>query len=165
MWLPASLLEDDSQNRLATALFAGSRHHEIELHFNKGLAGAPPDAIEATQDTATNPAVLHAFALVIVADGGSGYPGVPGREPLVALARKSRERVHSCLDELRALAPQGGSYVSESNFFEDNWPQSYWGRNYDRLAAVKKKYDPAGLFFVHHGVGSEYWSPDGFTRL
>ena len=25
--------------------------------------------------------------------------------------------------------------------------------------------DPEGLFVVHHGVGSERWSPDGFTRL
>jgi hypothetical protein len=31
--------------------------------------------------------------------------------------------------------------------------------------AVKEKYDPDGLFFVHHGVGSERWSADGFTRL
>jgi hypothetical protein len=30
---------------------------------------------------------------------------------------------------------------------------------------VKKKYDPDGLFFVHHGVGSEDWSADGFVRL
>jgi hypothetical protein len=30
---------------------------------------------------------------------------------------------------------------------------------------VKKHYDPSGLFFVHHGVGSEDWSADGFTRL
>ena len=30
--------------------------------------------------------------------------------------------------------------------------------------AVKAKYDPEGLFFVHHGVGSEAWSADGFTR-
>jgi hypothetical protein len=34
-----------------------------------------------------------------------------------------------------------------------------------RLAAAKKAYDPAGLFFVHHGVGSQEWSDDGFTRL
>ncbi len=36
---------------------------------------------------------------------------------------------------------------------------------FPKLAAVKKKYDPDGLFFVHHGVGSEEWSADGFTRL
>jgi hypothetical protein len=29
----------------------------------------------------------------------------------------------------------------------------------------EKRYDPTGLFFVHHGVGSEDWSADGFTRL
>jgi hypothetical protein len=30
---------------------------------------------------------------------------------------------------------------------------------------VKDQYDPEGLFFVHHGVGSERWSADGFTKL
>ncbi len=32
------------------------------------------------------------------------------------------------------------------------------------LATVKRQYDPAGLFVLHHGVGSEAWSDDGFTR-
>jgi hypothetical protein len=30
---------------------------------------------------------------------------------------------------------------------------------------IKRRYDPAGLFFVRHGVGSEDWSEDGFTRV
>ena len=165
LWLPASLLRDDSQEQLGNALFAGSRHEMIELHFNKGLAGAPREAIEASRDTATNPVVLDAFALAIVADGEGGYPGVRGHEPDVEAARKSRERIHACMNELRMLVPNGGSYVSESNFFEKDWQHSYWGSNYPRLAAVKKKYDPTGLFFVHHGVGSEEWSADGFTKL
>jgi hypothetical protein len=165
LWLPASLLHQNSGERLANALFAGSRYSFIELHFNKGLAGAPPDAIEAARDTATNPAVVDAFALAIVADGEGGYPGVRGHEPDTAAARKSRSQVHSCMNELRTLAPNGGAYVSESNFFEEDWQHSYWGANYPRLASIKKKYDPSGLFFVHNGVGSEEWSADGFTRL
>ena len=69
------------------------------------------------------------------------------------------------MNALRALAPQGGAYVSESNYFEPDFQRSYWGSNHARLAEIKKKYDPDGLFFVHNGVGSEQWSRDGFTKL
>jgi FAD/FMN-containing dehydrogenase len=164
LWMPASLLDDDSQERLAQALFTGSRHKSIELHFNKGLAGGPREAIEATRDTATNPAVLNAFALAIVGDAGGGYPGVRGHEPDVEAGRKSRQEIHNCVNELRAIVPNGGAYVSESNFFQEDWQHAYWGSSYAHLAAVKKKYDPTGLFFVHNGVGSEEWSEDGFVR-
>lgn len=166
LWLPASLLKDDSQELLSNALFAASRHTEVELHFNKGLAGAPPEAIEAAKDTAMNPSVLSAFALAIVADGqGPAYAGIPNHEPDVARGRKAAERVHRCMSELRAIAPEGGAYVSESNYFEERWQRAYWGSNHARLAEIKKKYDPAGLFFVHNGVGSEEWSADGFVKL
>jgi FAD/FMN-containing dehydrogenase len=165
LWLPTSLLKDDSQGRLAGALFAGSRHDWIGLHFNKGIAGAPPEALAMTRDTATNPAVLDAFALAIIAEDGGGYPGVRGHEPDVEAARKARDDVHRAMNELRAVAPDGGAYVSESDYFEKEWQHSYWGANYERLASIKKKYDPGGLFFVHNGVGSEAWSTDGFTRL
>jgi hypothetical protein len=165
-WMPASLLQSNSQERLANALFAASRHAEVELHFNKGLAGAPSEAIAAAKDTAMNPAVLSAFALAIVADGqGPAYPGIPNHEPNAAKGRKSAENVHRCMNELRSVAPNGGAYVSESNFFEADWQHSYWGTNFSRLAEVKKKYDPSGLFFVHNGIGSDEWSADGFTRL
>ena len=66
--------------------------------------------------------------------------------------------------ELRKIIPNPGSYVNETNYFEESWQESFWGRNYARLKTIKEKYDPTGLFFVHHGVGSEAWSADGFTR-
>ena len=37
--------------------------------------------------------------------------------------------------------------------------------HYARLARAKQQYDPDGLFFVRHGVGSEQWSDDGFTKV
>jgi FAD/FMN-containing dehydrogenase len=66
---------------------------------------------------------------------------------------------------LKAIAPNAGSYVAESNYFEPHWQSSHWGTNYARLRQVKQTYDPDGLFFVRHGVGSERWSDDGFTRF
>ncbi len=166
LWLPSSLLEEDSQERLSRALFASSRQWEVELHFNKGLAGAPSGAVAAARDTATNPAVLTAFALAISANGQRpAYPGIPGHEPDLAAGRKSARRIDHCMNELRALVPKVGSYVSESNFFERDWQHSYWGSHYPRLTSIKKKYDPNGLFFVHNGVGSERWSADGFRKL
>jgi FAD/FMN-containing dehydrogenase len=165
-WLPASLLEKEQQKHLADALFASSRHWEVALHFNKGLAGAPPEAVAVARDTATNPAVLSAFALAIIAGGGPPvYPGIPGHEPDLTASRKDAVKIDKAMDELRKIVADAGSYVSESNFFDQSWQRSFWGPNYPRLRAVKAKYDPAGLFFVHHGVGSEEWSADGFARL
>ena len=165
LWLPASLLEKEQQKQLADALFAGSRHWRVSLHFNKGLAGAPVDAVAASRDTAMNPLVLDAFALAIIAGGGPpAYPGVPGHEPNPTVARQQATAIAKSMDELRKIVPETGSYVSESNFFERSWQRSFWGANYSRLKTAKAKYDPTGLFFVHHGVGSEDWSPDGFTR-
>src|SRR5207253_2125743 len=81
IWLPASLLHRDQQDRLVDALFASSRHWPVGLHFNKGLAGAPAEEVAAARDTAMNPSVLEAFALAIIAGGLPAYPGIPGHEP------------------------------------------------------------------------------------
>jgi Berberine and berberine like len=165
-WLPASLLQPDRQGSLADALFAASRHWRVSLHLNKGLAGAPADAITAAGDTPMNPAVLDAFALIIsAAEGPPAYPGIPGHTPDRSVARRHADAINRAMTEIRALLPTVGSYVAESNFFEPGWQESFWGSNYARLLTVKDRYDPEGLFVVHHGVGSERWSADGFTRL
>ncbi len=165
-WLPASLLSEGRINALADALFTATRHWTVSLHVNKGLAAAPAAAIAAARDTAMNPAALDAFALAISGAGGPpAYPHVAGREPDVVTARREEQAVTHCMNTLRKLVPNAGSYVSEADFFDKTWRDSYWGPHYSRLRAVKDAYDPDGLFFVHHGVGSESWSSDGFTRL
>ncbi|RJE24366.1 FAD binding domain protein [Aspergillus sclerotialis] len=59
---------------------------------------------------------------------------------------------------LRQLAPDTGAYVNEANPNEPDWQWSFWGPNYPRLQAIKQKYDPDGLFWCLHCVGSEAWT-------
>jgi FAD/FMN-containing dehydrogenase len=165
LWLPASLLVEHERVVLADAIFAASRHWGISLHFNKALAGAPAPERAAARATAMNPAVADSFALcMIIASGPPAFPEIRGREPDLAAARRDAAAVERAWHEVRKVAPEGGSYVSESDFFEREWQEAFWGSNYARLLAIKRTYDPAGLFWVHHGVGSEDWSADGFTR-
>jgi FAD/FMN-containing dehydrogenase len=162
LWLPVALLSP--ADALSDAMFEASRFKKVGMHCNKGLAGAPEAARQAARDTATNPAVTEAFALVIIADGqASAYPGERAAD--LSAAKEDANSIANAAAALRKLVPGAGSYVSESNYFNPQWQDAYWGPNHARLAAVKAKYDPDGFFFVHNGVGSEGWSTDGFTRL
>jgi FAD/FMN-containing dehydrogenase len=165
-WLPQSLLADDSREKLVEAMFAASRHWGFSLHFNKGLAGAPPEALAAARASAVNPAACDAFALVITASSGPpAFAGIAGHEPDMSRAQGQAAAVSATIAELVKLAPGAGAYSIESSFHQKEWQKAYWGDNYPRLLSVKKKYDPDGLFIIHHGPGSEDWSADGFTRL
>lgn len=152
-WLPARLLEPDRRPALVEAIAAASSRWTITLHTNKGLAGGAPDAIARTAETATNPDVLDAFALVIcAAEAPPAWPGLAGFEPDAANARRDAAAVSHAMAPIRRLVPTPSTYMSEADFFGAGWKQAYWGRNYSRLAAAKRRYDPHGLFQVHHGV-------------
>jgi len=57
------------------------------------------------------------------------------------------------------VASDAGSYVNETDYLEADWQRAFWGDNYARLLAFKRKYDPRGLFTCHHCVGSEASEP------
>lgn len=61
-----------------------------------------------------------------------------------------------------ALTPGGGAYHAEGDAMQPDWQEAFWGANYARLSAIKQKYDPYELFYVHHGVGSEDWATDAY---
>lgn len=162
-WLPATLLKADRRAELVDAWFAATRHWSVAFHFNKGLAGAPASAIAASRDTAMNPQVLDAFALAIIAgEGPCAFTDLSA--PDLREARDDATRIRAAMDALRRSAPAAGSYLSECDYFTADWRRASWGDHWRRLDAIKRRYDPKGLFVVHHGVGSEAWSPDGFTR-
>jgi hypothetical protein len=155
-WLSQRLLDPGRRPALVDALVRASQLWQVTLECNKGLAGAPANALQWTADTSMNPAVLDSFALAQTgADESPAYPGIPGHEPDVTLGRQEANIAAAAMAPLKALSPQPASYLNETDYFQDDWQTAFWGGNYVRLLQVKDHYDPDGLFFVHHGVGTE----------
>jgi FAD/FMN-containing dehydrogenase len=155
-WLPVSMLSDAAAPALADTLIAASKQWGITLQFNKGLSGAPPEATARERQTSVNPVALDAACLIIVASNENGvYPGLPGHEPNMAQAKAMAERIGRAMKIIRDATPGSGAYANEADYFEPDWQRSFWGENYARLLAIKKRVDPDNLFRVHHGIGSE----------
>src|SRR5258708_39936268 len=111
--MPATLIEPARQPQLVEALFAASRQWATSLHFNKGLAGAPAEAVAQAKEAATNPAAADAFALAIIAAAGPpAFAGIAGHEPDLPAARQRAARIAGAMKELRQLVPRPRSYVS-----------------------------------------------------
>lgn len=153
-WLPASLLSRNNRGRLVDAWAEAGRRWSTALHFNKGLAGAPAQAIAASRNTAMNPQVLDAFALAIIAmDGPPAYGGLPS--PDLREARENLVRISQAMAALRRAASGAGSYLSECDYNLPDWQTACWGEHYAKLRRIKARYDPTGMFSVHHGVDAQ----------
>ncbi len=164
-WLPIHFFEDNQKAKLADVIFKSSRLTSTTLHINKGLSGAPDSVKKEVGKTATNPAVLEAAALVIMAAGNNQvYPDIKGKEPDYNKAKNSVDNISKAISLFKQLAPTAGSYVNETDYFLKDWQQALWGDNYAKLLRIKKQYDPEGLFYCHHCVGSESWTDDGMCR-
>ncbi|KAJ5817483.1 FAD-binding type 2 [Penicillium robsamsonii] len=56
-------------------------------------------------------------------------------------------------------------YMNEADRNDPSWATNFYGTNYLRLEAIKKKYDPTGLFYCPTGVGSPSWYQRGIFAL
>ena len=153
-WLPQRLLQPERQG--ATCRYAGCCVGGMDGHpaHQQGAGGwLRRRAGAGARQTATNPELLDAFALIIVAaEGDPAWPGIPGHEPDMERGRRSAAGVTRAMAPIRRLVPDAGAYMSEADYFQKDWKRAYWGENYQRLAAAKRAYDPGGLFKGHHGV-------------
>lgn len=66
---------------------------------------------------------------------------------------------------LEVLTPRGAAYLNEGDINQPNWQDVFYGPNYLRLAAIKKVYDPHGIFWGPTAVGSEAWEVSTGGRL
>lgn len=67
--------------------------------------------------------------------------------------------------QLSRLAPNSGCYLNEADPYQPSWQTVFYGKNYDELRAIKKKYDPKDLFYATTAVGSDEWVVKEGRRL
>ncbi|RDW88377.1 hypothetical protein BP6252_00409 [Coleophoma cylindrospora] len=76
-------------------------------------------------------------------------------DDMIALQDKMTNEI---VPQMEAVTPNSGTYMNEADFRQPNFQTTYFGTNYDKLLAIKNKYDPDHLFYAVTAVGSEYWT-------
>lgn len=165
-YIPSGILEAKSLDKTTDVFFNASRLVSFSLHFNKGQHGADKDAISRGKNTAMHPKVFDAVGLLIMSSGEQyRYPNVKSLQPNEEELEKSIEKADKAFAMIKDLTPNAGSYANEADYFETDWQNTFWGDNYQKLLKIKTKYDPKGLFYCHHCVGSEFWDNKGVCKI
>lgn len=67
-------------------------------------------------------------------------------KPIIALAEKLTAGF---------IKHGNGTYFNEGSAYLPDWKRAYWGDHYDRLLAIKRKWDPENVLTCFQCVGSD----------
>ncbi|KAJ6529273.1 FAD-binding domain-containing protein [Mycena capillaripes] len=124
------------------------------------IVGGGQVAVNANISAAIHPAWRTAKSLLTL--GNFWTDDTPLAE-INALRRKFQTTQLSIVEQISG--PNGATYSNEADVFEPDFQTTFFGPNYARLSAIKIKYDPADLFIVQTGVGSERWDQWGLCNV
>lgn len=126
-----------------------------DLTFH-GMNYAPTLAVAGNPDNAVNPAFR---TTVLHAQGYEPNAHWDGSAPILTVDEltKRHERLQSYMQKWRDVTPGSGSYINEGDSQDWAWKEAFFGRNYPRLAGIKRRYDPEGVFWAVGAVGSDEW--------
>ncbi|KAF2427366.1 FAD-binding domain-containing protein [Tothia fuscella] len=79
------------------------------------------------------------------------------RSPMDKLKEMDTKMVEQHIPAMDGLAQNHGAYINEGSPFEKNWQTTFYGggANYEKLLAVKKKYDPQNVLWCFPCVGGD----------
>jgi len=82
-----------------------------------------------------------------------------------AMLADQQRITNELVPQIEAVTPGSGAYVNEADFNQPDWKTAFFGANYDKLLAIKKRWDPTSLFYVLKGVGSDSWTVGADGRM
>jgi hypothetical protein len=110
------------------------------------LYATGPDNFPDNGKTSVNPIWRDSLWEVIM--GGAWTTGTPAD-----VRKQIQNTISASIQPFKNLTPDGGCYMNEGDWMEENWQQTFYGKQYDKLLAVKTRYDPTGLFNCWKCVG------------
>jgi hypothetical protein len=124
----------------------------LTISLNYALGHGGPGVKERADRTKVHPDVVDALGTVKLTRRLRASP--PSSTTVIdQQSWQHWEEVRSDLEAL--LGANAGSYANEGSYMELNWPERYWGSNYQELLVLKEKYDPDGLFTCYQCVGND----------
>ncbi|KAM0123919.1 hypothetical protein ACHAO1_011188 [Botrytis cinerea] len=122
-----------------------------------GLQGGPgPAHVPKNMRGSLNPVWREAYLHVITLGATIDATLTPKK----SLSQAADWLEHNKEALWREWAPNTGAYINEANPYNTGWKHDFFGISYDRLAEIKKKYDPTGSLYILAGVGSGEWDYD-----
>jgi FAD/FMN-containing dehydrogenase len=85
--------------------------------------------------------------------------------PFAKMKAKQDYITNTIMPIIEKVTPDAGAYINEADFQQPDWQDVFYGQNYGRLLAIKKSYDPKGLFWNPIAVGSEGWKTQNDGKL
>lgn len=108
--------------------------------------------LEPQPMTAVNPSWRKTY---LVAQQTDMWPDNAGHEEI---HRFQNEVMDKKLKALKEFAPDMGTYGNETDPYDPDWKEDWWGDKYHYLQSVKKKYDPEDVFWCWRCVGNDAWA-------
>lgn len=134
--------------------FGGYSFHSVDYTATEEIAGYPG------ADSAVPPHHRASIAHATLFDTGSYGPNVPPAQQIATHAR-----LDQYVQLIRDVTPESGAYMNEADPEEPDFGRTFWGSNYPRLLAIKRKTDPWDVFYTITAVGSERWRVEGTQGL
>lgn len=116
------------------------------VHYNINA-----DEPEDTPDSAANPAWRDVMMFNII---GVSWDAETPQDEIDDINENLTNELNQRLID---ISPGSGGYLNEGDVMDPDFAQSFYGSNYERLLAIKKKVDPKGVFWAPTAVGSEDW--------
>jgi len=131
--------------------------------------------IAGTPEQATSNNIVFVGGGQVFADGSDPYSGVnpAWRKTYVhnIVARgwalgSPNAKIQGVYDDItnnkvramKDVAPATGCYMNEADRFDPDYLVNFYGEHAQKLAKIKRRWDPEGLFYCPTCVGSQEWS-------